>query len=96
MAERDNSSRASRTRSRTERDLVRLHRAQKKGYFGHAVAMIGSVGWPIVGLALGGVLVGRLLDAWLGSHHLWTLMLLVIGAIGGCATAYHTLRGEDR
>lgn len=93
MAEREPSSRASRTRQHTERDLARLHKAENGGHFWRALAVVGSVGWPIVGLSLGGVLLGRFLDGWSGSGHRWTLTLLVLGTLAGCVAAYRTLRG---
>ena len=94
MAERDGDRfRRSDPRLRTERDLDRLRRRQR-AHLWQSLALIGSVGWPIVLLATGGALLGRWLDLrWHTGVH-FTLMLLVLGTAVGSVIAYRALR-ED-
>lgn len=79
-------------RDRTRRDLERHARRVPGGRFWHAVALIGSVGWPIVLLATGGAMLGRALDHhWATGIH-FTLMLLTLGTALGTWIAFRTLR----
>jgi predicted F0F1-ATPase subunit len=80
-------------RDRTRRDVERWRRREPGGRFWRSLALIGSVGWPIVLLATGGALLGRHLDGRLGTGIRFTLMLLTTGTILGCFIAYRTLRG---
>lgn len=80
-------------KERTERDLKRLSRRQPGHRFFHAVALIGSVGWPIVLLATGGALFGRWLDQqWHTGIH-FAGGLLTLGAALGTYVAFRALRG---
>lgn len=54
---------------------------------------MGSVGWPIVLLAIGGAWLGRMLDARAGTGVRFTLMLLVLGASVGTFMALRSVRG---
>jgi predicted F0F1-ATPase subunit len=80
-------------RERTRRDLVRLRRREPGGGFWRSLAIIGSVGWPIVLLATGGALLGRYLDGRWDTGVAVTLTLLTAGAGLGCWVAFRTLRG---
>ena len=81
------------TRDRTGRDLARLARRRPPG-LAASIALIGSVGWPIVLLGVGGGLAGRYLDrAW----HLGVTatVLLLVGGVGlGSYIAYRSVRGR--
>lgn len=82
-------------RERTERELSRYRRRQPGGKFWRSIALIGSVGWPIVLLALGGAWLGRFCDAHLHSGIRCTALLLCVGAGFGTYTAFRTLRKEQ-
>ncbi len=81
-------------RDRTRRDVERLRRREPAGTFWRSLSLLGSVGWPVVLLALGGALLGRWLDDVLRTGLRLTLTLLVAGAAAGCFAAYRTIRGH--
>jgi ATP synthase protein I len=58
------------------------------------LALVGSVGWPIVLLATGGALLGRYLDGRWGTGIRFTLALLTLGTAAGTFIAYRTV-GRD-
>lgn len=80
-------------RDSVRKDLERLRRRQAGDGFWRSFALIGSVGWPIVLLATGGALFGRLLDRRFDSGVRLTLILLTLGTLLGTAAALRTLRG---
>jgi hypothetical protein len=82
-------------RERTRLDLERLRRRESGGRFWRSLALIGSVGWPIVLLATGGALLGRYVDGRFDTGIRFTLMFLMLGTVGGSWIAYRTLHGED-
>lgn len=96
MAEHDDFFRRADARDRTRRDLDRLRRREPGGGFWRSLALIGSVGWPIVLLATGGALLGRYLDTHWGTNIRFTLMLLTLGTALGTFIAFRTLRGNGR
>lgn len=94
MTPHDDSFRRNDARERTERDLDRLRRRESGGRFWRSLALIGSVGWPIVLLATGGALLGRYVDGRFGTGIRFTLMLLTLGTVLGSLIAYRTVRGD--
>jgi ATP synthase protein I len=90
--ERDEAPRRAETRERTRRDLERLRRREPNGRFWPSLALVGSVGWPIVMLATGGAIVGRYLDTRWGTGIRLTLILLTIGTTLGTLLAFRALR----
>lgn len=82
------------TRDRTGRDLERLARRRAPG-LAASIALIGSVGWPIVLLAVGGGLLGRYLDRVWHLGIAATLTLLVVGVGLGSYIAYRSVRGRS-
>ena len=82
------------TRARTGRDLERLARRRSTGLAG-SIALIGSVGWPIVLLAVGGGLLGRYLDSRWHLGIAATLILLFLGVVLGSYIAYRSVRGRS-
>lgn len=89
----DDGLRRGNARENTRRDLERLSRRRPPS-LAASIALIGSVGWPIVLLAAGGGLLGRYLD---GVWHLGiacTLVLVLLGAVLGSWIAYRSLRGK--
>lgn len=79
-------------REQTRRDLKRRARRAPASRFFRALGLLGSVGWPIVILATGGALLGRVLDARFHSGIHATLSLLVLGTALGTAIAYRSVR----
>ncbi len=79
---------------RTRRDVVRRRRREPASRFWHSVALIGSVGWPIVLLATGGALLGRYLDVRWQTGVQLTLTLLVAGTALGSWIAFAAVRGR--
>jgi Putative F0F1-ATPase subunit Ca2+/Mg2+ transporter len=81
-------------RERTRRDLARLGRRDSGTRFWRSLALVGSVGWPIVLLATGGALGGQALDRRLGTGVRLTLMLLTLGTAIGVLLAFRAVRGD--
>lgn len=79
------------TRRAVDRDATRVEQRRPSGFL-RALALVGSVGWPIALLSAGGAVLGRLLDQWLGTGVLVTVALLVAGAVAGSLMAVRTLR----
>jgi predicted F0F1-ATPase subunit len=82
-------------RERTRRDIDRFRRRERGSGFWHSLALVGSVGWPIVLLATGGALLGRYCDERFATGVRFTLMLLTMGAALGSFIAYRSLRGDE-
>jgi predicted F0F1-ATPase subunit len=80
-------------RERTRRDIARRRRRELGGGLWSSLALIGSVGWPIVLLATGGALLGRYLDQRWGTGLHVTLFALTAGTVAGALIAYRTVRG---
>lgn len=79
---------------RARRDLDRRRRREPGGRFWQAVALIGSVGWPIVLLATGGAMLGRWADGRWDTGVRFTLMLLSAGTALGTWIAFRSVRGR--
>jgi ATP synthase protein I len=80
----------------SRRDIERLRRRGPETLFWRSLALIGSVGWPIVLLATGGALLGHYLDARWSTGVRFTLMLLSAGTALGSWLAYRALRGNGQ
>jgi len=80
---------------RTKRDVDRFHKRETSGRFWRSLALVGSVGWPIVLLAIGGAMLGRHLDQRFASGVRFTLVLLTVGTSAGVLIAFRTLRESD-
>lgn len=79
------------------RDLARLeHRRDANRAFWRSLGVLGTVGWSIALPAVAGALVGRALDAHLGSGIRFTLMLLTAGVLIGSAVAWHIVHRSSR
>ena len=81
-------------RDRTKRDVERFRSREAGGGFWRSLGLVGSVGWPIVLLAIGGAMFGRYLDGHFGTGVRCTLISLTVGTFLGCFAAYRTLRGN--
>jgi ATP synthase protein I len=77
---------------------ARKLRARREG--GHGVwfglGMSGLIGWSVVVPTLLGAMLGLWWDRRHPGAHSWTLMLLVIGLLIGCANAWHWITMEDK
>ena len=58
------------------------------------LAMIGALGWVIVVPTLGGVFIGRWLDVTFSTRLFWTLGLMFLGLVIGCALAWQKLHHD--
>lgn len=83
-------------RERTRRDLERLQRRERDGGVWKSLALIGSVGWPIVLSAVSGAALGRALDRHFGLGVRCSLMLLGLGTAFGTWIAFRSLREDSR
>lgn len=76
------------------RDLSRRARREKgQATFWRSLSTIGMVGWPIAIFAVGGTLLGHVIDAYLDSGLRCTLMLLSAGTFVGCYLAWRAIGG---
>ena len=60
------------------------------------LGMMGLIGWSVVVPTLLGAALGIWLDNRHPGSHSWTLMLLVIGLVIGCANAWHWVAKEEK
>jgi ATP synthase protein I len=63
-------------------------REKKKDEFWFGLGMFGMVGWSVAIPTVLGIFIGVWIDLHWPSAYSWTLMLLVIGLILGCANAW--------
>lgn len=81
------------------RKAARRRRAEEQGQrsIWFSLGMFGLVGWSVALPTLLGLGLGVWLDRSYPSARLsWTLTLLVVGAVLGCANAWHWVRSESR
>lgn len=79
-------------RDAVRRDGDRLRR-RERGHrsFWRSLGVVGMVGWPIALGAVGGVFLGRYLDKNGGTEIRYTLMLMTVGVMLGCFSAWKTV-----
>jgi ATP synthase protein I len=94
MSDDDDPFRRADMRDRTQRDLERLRRRDAGGRFWRSLALIGSVGWPIVILSTGGAFLGRYLDSRWNTGIRLTLILLMAGTVLGTFVALRAIKGD--
>lgn len=82
-------------REALRKDLERRERASDSREFWRALALLGSVGWPIALLAAGGAWLGHRLDARWRSGLQFTLLFLMLGVALGGVAAWRLLRGRS-
>ena len=63
---------------------------------GFGSGMMGLVGWSVAIPTLLGAALGTWLDKRHSGPHSWTLMLLIIGLMIGCANARRWVSKEDK
>ncbi|MGD0963881.1 MAG: AtpZ/AtpI family protein [Candidatus Acidiferrales bacterium] len=77
---------------------ARKLRMQRQGgpgvWFG--LGMSGLIGWSVTVPTLVGAMLGLWLDRRHPGPHSWTLMLLVVGLVIGCANAWHWVDQQIR
>ncbi len=83
-------------RDSLRRDMERRKRREHGGRLWQSLALIGSVGWPIVLLSTGGAYLGRICDLRWGSGVRFTFVLLSVGATLGTWIAFRTVNGGRR
>jgi ATP synthase protein I len=72
---------------------LRARRGAKRSiWFG--LGMSGLIGWSVTVPTLVGAGLGIWVDEHYGSRFSWTLMLLLLGLIVGCANAWHWIDSE--
>jgi len=74
------------------RKLKAKRGAKRSIWFG--LGMSGLIGWSVTVPILIGVALGMWLDKHYPSPYSWTLMLLLIGLIVGCLTAWHWVHSQ--
>ena len=60
------------------------------------LGMLGLIGWSVATPTLLGVAIGVWIDNHFPSRYSWTLMLLIIGLLVGCLTAWRWMAKEYR
>jgi ATP synthase protein I len=69
---------------------------QGRRTFWQGLAVVGVVGWLVTLPAVGGAFLGRWLDRRADTGIRWTLALLVLGLVVGCAAAWrHVKQGME-
>jgi ATP synthase protein I len=85
---------AARVGLKAERKLRARRHAPQGVWFG--LGMMGLIGWSVVVPTLLGAALGAWLDTRYPGVHSWTLTLLIIGLVIGCANAWHWVAKEDK
>lgn len=62
--------------------------------FWQGLGLVGAIGWMVSLPAVVGAFAGRWLDGRFASGIFWTLSLLVLGLVLGCASAWRHVRRE--
>lgn len=60
------------------------------------LGMMGLIGWSVVVPTLLGAALGLWLDQHHTGKHAWTLALMAVGLVIGCANAWHWVANEDK
>lgn len=79
---------------RERRKLLARKKRTDQVWFG--LGMFGLVGWSVAVPMLLGTFLGLWIDLKYPSQYSWTLMLIVIGLLIGCANAWYWVSRERR
>lgn len=79
---------------RARKDVERRRKREPGGGFLRSLALIGSVGWPIVVLTAGGAFLGHELDHRFHTHVLLAGLGVGLGAVVGSYLAWHAVQKE--
>jgi ATP synthase protein I len=80
--------------AKTARKLKAQRDGKQGVWFG--LGMSGLIGWSVAVPTLLGAMLGLWLDRHHPSSHSWTLMMLVIGLVIGCANAWHWMDQQNK
>jgi len=75
-----------------EKRKVDARQEPKKVWFG--MGMFGVVGWSVALPTVAGGFIGLWIDARYPSRYSWTLMLILLGLVFGCFSAWSWIRRE--
>jgi ATP synthase protein I len=79
-------------REAVDRDRSRMARRDPRNRsFWRSLNVLGMVGWPIVIALVSGTFLGRYLDERYGTGIRFTLMLMMVGLLIGCYTAWKSI-----
>jgi ATP synthase protein I len=73
---------------RLRRERREQHEREGDSSFWQSVGMMGTIGWSVSVPTALGVLLGRWIDARLGSAHVFMVFCMLAGLIAGCVTAW--------
>lgn len=80
-----------------QRDMERYDtRESASRSFWRSIGVLGSVGWPIVVMTVGGAFVGRWLDRAWGTGVRLTMILVFVGAMLGGSVAWSIIQGTKK
>ncbi len=79
---------------RTRRDVARMQRRESERHFWQSLSLLGSVGWPIALLSIGGAALGRVIDLRWGTGARVTFALLSLGVAMGSGLAWRAVKGK--
>ena len=76
---------------------LRKIRAKHRGVHGvwYGLGMMGLIGWSVTVPTLLGASLGFWIDKRFPGSISWTLTILILGLIAGCANAWHWVRKES-
>jgi ATP synthase protein I len=80
--------------AKAARKLKAQRAAKRPAWLG--LGMLGTIGWSVTVPTLAGALLGGWWDRRHPSAHSWTLALLILGLMLGCANAWHWVSAEDK
>jgi ATP synthase protein I len=80
--------------TKAARKLKAQRAAKQPVWFG--LGMLGTIGWSVAVPTLAGALLGAWWDRHHPGPHSWTLALLILGLMLGCANAWHWVSTEDK
>jgi ATP synthase protein I len=80
--------------AKTARKLKAQRDGKQGVWFG--LGMSGLIGWSVAVPTLLGAMLGLWLDRHHPGSHSWTLMMLVIGLVIGCANAWHWMDQQNK
>lgn len=80
--------------TRESRKIKARRHGSDEVWFG--LGMFGIVGWAVAVPTLLGIALGVWIDLRYKSPYSWTLMMLVIGLVAGCANGWYWIQRERR
>ena len=76
---------------RHRRELHDEHVRDGDSSFWQSVGMMGTIGWSVAVPTVLGVLLGRWVDGYLDSAHVFLVFFMLAGLITGCVTAWRMI-----